>query len=64
MKTLRRLYFRLFPTYRRVDFKCILWDEADRLLKSPDGPNWRIAEEDAGLMPPIVALEKIERITE
>lgn len=64
MKKLRQFYYRLFPTFIRLDFRVYHWYDAENLLRSEDGPNWRIAKEDAGLRPPLVALERVKRITE
>ena len=62
MSKIRRLYYRLFKTYRRVDFKILSWNDGDALLKGTDGSNWRIAKEDETLSWPFVALEKVERV--
>jgi len=64
MKKLRKLFYSWFKFYRRTDMKVLSWEDGDALLKSEDGPNWRIAPEDAGLNYPLVALERVERITE
>lgn len=62
MKQLRKLYFALIPTYKRVDFKMCTWTEADRVIKSDH--RWRIAPEDQNVNYPYVAIEIRERITE
>ncbi len=62
MKFLRRLYYRLVPTYKRVDFIICTWDQGDELIKK--NPEWQIAEEDKNYMYPMVALEITKRITE
>jgi hypothetical protein len=62
MKTLRKLYYRLIPTYKRVDFKVCTWEAGDILIKG--NPKWRIAKEDGHLSYPFVALEIRERIYE
>jgi len=62
MKALRRLFFKIFPVYRRLELRYCTWSEGDALIKSESG--WRIADEDTHLGYPHVALEKVERITE
>lgn len=62
MKAFRKLYYKLIPTYKRIDFKIVSWDEGDKLIKS--NPKWKIAKEDQGLTYPFVALELRERIFE
>lgn len=62
MKAFRKLYYKLVPTYKRLDFKIVTWDEGDKLIKS--NPKWKIAKENQGLRFPLVALEITERITE
>jgi hypothetical protein len=59
---LKRLYYKIFPTYKRIDFKVCTWEEADKLIK--ENPKWSIAKEDAGLTYPLVAIEIKERIYE
>jgi hypothetical protein len=68
MRTLRRLFFKLFPTYRRLELRVCSWDEADKLIKAADGTGaeneWHIAKEDEGMSFPMVALERRRRIVE
>lgn len=62
MKSIRKLFYLIFPCYERVDYIVTTWGDADRLIK--EDPNWQIAPEDVGCSYPIVALEKLKRITE
>ena len=62
MKWLRKIYYRLVPTYKRVEYTVRTWDDADKLIK--ENPNWVIAKEDGNYTYPWVALEIKERITE
>ena len=62
MKWLRKIYYQLVPTYRRLDFKVCTWDEGDKLIK--ENSNWVIAKEDANYSYPLVALEIKERVIE
>lgn len=69
MKALRRLYFRLFKHYRRLELKFCSYTEADRLLRDSEGKpepeQWRLAkEEDDNRTMGWVYLERRERITE
>ncbi len=62
MKTLRRLYYRIFARYRRIDTCFVNYTEGDRLIRLNSG--WRIAtEEDRNWQVGMVYLEKVERIT-
>lgn len=65
---LRRLYFRLFKRYRRLEFRAVSYAEGDRLIRGsvgkPESQQWVLAkEEDSnrafGL---VVMLERRERI--
>jgi hypothetical protein len=62
MKKLRRLFYLIFPHYKRTDYTITTWAKADQLIR--DDPSWKIAPEDAGLEYPMVALEKRKRIEE
>ena len=62
MRWLRKLYYKLVPTYRRLDFKVCSWDEGERLIK--ENCNWVTANEDINYTYPFVALEIKERIVE
>lgn len=69
VKTLRRLFFRFFNRYRRLELKRFAHVDADRLLREnegkPEGAQWHIArEEDANRVPLTVWLERRVRITE
>ncbi len=75
MKKLRKLYFKLFKRYRRLELKLISYQEANSLFKSyahghanaliPEQDRWRIAdEEDNNIDIGHVWLERRERITE
>lgn len=66
---LRRLYFKLFPRYERLEFTCLNWTEADKLIKEnrwkPYEQQWQIAkEEDRNNIYGMVFLERRKRITE
>lgn len=66
-KFFRRLYFRLFKRYERIELKCINWPSADALLKEnrhkPEEEQWHIApEEDHNQMLGAVFLERRRRI--
>ena len=71
MKKLKRLYYRMFKRYRRLEVRCFNYDEADRRIREnagkPERDQWRIAarEEDRNTMAGIVVfLERVERIWE
>ena len=69
MKLLRRLYYKLFPTYRQIELKVLDWDNADKLIKAASvfkepEQQWHIAKEDCGMSFPMVALERRKRVTE
>ena len=70
MKQLRRIYYRLFKCYRRLEFKAASYPEADRLIRQnagkPPSEQWVLAKEEdnnqaIGL---IVFIERRERILE
>ncbi len=56
----QKTYYKLVPTYKRVDFKICSWEEADQLIRKNN--NWVIAKEDEKLNYPLVAIEIKERI--
>ena len=62
MKWLRKIYYKLVPTYKRVEYTVCTWDEGDKLIK--ENPNWVIAKEDQDYGYPFVALEIKERVIE
>ncbi len=69
MKKLRKLYFKLFKCYRRLEFRCMTYAEADMKLKANAGKSerdqWRIAnEENNNWIIDMVMMERRERITE
>lgn len=67
MKKLKRLYYRMFKRYRRLEVRCFCWAEADDLLRhnlgKPESEQWRIAarEEDRNRAIGVVFLERVER---
>jgi hypothetical protein len=70
MKTLRKLFLKLFPVYRRLEFRAVDYREGDRLIRQsagkPEKEKWVLAKEEdfnraIGL---IVMLERKERILE
>lgn len=69
MKALRRLYFRLFRRYRRIEFRYVSWGVAHKLFQAnpfqPATAQWHLApEEDYNIVPGLVAIERRERIVE
>ena len=69
MKSLRKLFLKLFPRYRRLEFKACSYAEGDRLIREsvgkPESEQWVLAKEEdsnhaIGL---VVMLERRERIT-
>jgi hypothetical protein len=67
----RRLYFRLFKRYRRLEHRFVSYKEADRLIRAthhlPDeGDRWELAlpEEDHNRVPFMVHLCRQVRIVE
>ena len=75
IQKLRRLYFRLFKRYRRLEIRYVSYSEGDRLIREnvdgPEAEQWHIAKEEddnplIGMFPHIgssVYLERRERIT-
>ena len=69
IQKLRRLYFRLFKRYRRLELRCVSYPEGDRLIREnaegPEDGRWHIAkeEDDSPLIGMSVYLERRERIT-
>lgn len=70
MKTIKKLYFKLFKRYRRLEMKGFSYKEADALLRAntgkPESEQWHLAKEEdmnifIGIM---VFLERRERIVE
>ena len=74
MKWLRKIYYRLFPTYRRLALVSVPYSLADRMIREnegkPENEQWVIAhEEDVNItqslsfiVEPHVYLERKERI--
>ena len=67
MKTLRRLFYRVFKRYRRLEICCVTWHEGDQLIRDsvgkPESEQWQIArEEDTNRVIGVVYLERKERI--
>jgi hypothetical protein len=66
---IRKLFYKIFKRYRRLEAKCITWDEADTLLRKnegkPESEQWVLAkEEDFNRTIGMVYLERKERITQ
>lgn len=66
---LRRLYFKFFKTYERLEMRVFTYREADELLKQnpnkPEEEQWHIAiEEDTNHVYGTVYLERKKRIWE
>lgn len=64
---LRKLYYKVFKRYRRIEMKMFSWQEADILIRQnegrPEDQQWGIAEEeDKNHMIGFVFLERKERI--
>ena len=71
MKFLRRWYYKLFPTYRRLELRCVNYFDANKMLREsegkPEGELWHLAipEEDYNRMSGfMVYLERKIRIYE
>jgi len=69
MKALYRIYYRIFPMYRRLELKFVHWYEGDRLIRGnlgkPESEQWVIAEEEnTNRVIGMVYLERRERIWE
>lgn len=65
---MRKLFFKLFKCYRRLELRIVTYAEGDKLLKEsvgkPENEKWRIArEEDTNRVIGLVYLERKERIT-
>jgi antitoxin component YwqK of YwqJK toxin-antitoxin module len=64
---IRKLYYRLFKRYRRIEMKFVTYAEADKLMRkvilSPTD-EWHLAkEEDKNSVTGMVYIERKERIT-
>jgi len=70
MKRLRRLYYRIFKRYRRLDLQFCTYAAGDILIRAtadcPEKEQWVLAipEEDHNHVFGMVYLERKERITE
>lgn len=72
MKWIIRFYYKLIPTYNRLELKLFSWEEADKLLRENEGKlesqQWHLAKEDNNhaveLFMPTVWLERKERVYE
>lgn len=67
MNPLRKLWRRIFPSYRRLELRFVNYSEGDRLIREsagcPEYDRWQIArEEDKNTMYGMVFLERRERI--
>lgn len=67
---LRKLWFSVFKQYRRLEYRCVSYDEGDRLIREsagkPESEQWVLAEEEdfnlhIGLA---LCLQRRERIRE
>jgi len=64
---LRRIYYQIVKTYKRLELKCLSYPEADKLIRAnegkPEREQWVIAkEEDMNKSIGMVWLERKERI--
>jgi hypothetical protein len=69
MNTLRRLFFKIVPCYRRLEHRFVSYKDADMLIRNSAGKSeslqWRIApEEDHNPLRSWVHIERRERITQ
>ncbi len=69
MKMLRRIYFKIFKHYKRLEVRLFTYSEADTMMKfsvgKPESDQWVLAkEEDTNFMYGYVYLERKIRITE
>lgn len=70
MKRIRKIYFRIFKHYRRLEIRLFEYQGADRLIRQnegkPESEQWVIAipEEDTNFAYGYVYLERRERILE
>ena len=67
-KIIKRLYYKVFKCYRRLDYRFLRYDEADDLIKNnegkPEHEQWVIAKEEDNNSGVFVYLERRERILE
>lgn len=70
MKKLRKLYFRIFRRYKRLELKYVSWTVGNEMIKGnankPEPERWVLAkpEEDNNHRVGMVFLERKKRITE
>lgn len=70
MSYLKKLYYKIFPQYERLELQVFSWEHADRLIKEnankPPEEQWVLAipEEDNNHFIGVVWLERRKRITE
>lgn len=70
IQKIRRLYFKFFKRYRRLELKCCTYEEGDRLIRQnpgkPESEQWDLAipEEDHNRAFGMVYLERRERVIE
>ncbi len=69
IKRLKKLYYSMFKTYRRLEFKVFSYKDADILLKENEGKSeeeqWHLAkEEDTNTFYGYVCLERKVRVWE
>jgi hypothetical protein len=67
MKSLKRLFYRVFKCYRRLELRRVSWNEGNDLIRAThtlsESEQWRIApEEDTNKEPFTVCLERRARI--
>lgn len=69
MRLLRRLYFKLFKRYRRLEYRVVTYYDGDTMIRATaemvEPLQWQIAkEEDKNRCMGAVCLERRERIKE
>lgn len=72
LRPLRRLWYRMVPTYQRIELRKMSEQDADRLIRMTDAlyppeERWRIARENDAIIGfglPVVIIERRRRITE
>lgn len=64
LAVIRKWWFSIWPTYDRLELRCLTYTEADAVLRQPHGRDefWRLAkEEDTNVCFNMVFLEKVKR---
>lgn len=50
MKALRKLYYRIFPTYKVLELQFVTYEQGDAMIKAtcnkPENERWVLAEEE------------------